>query len=826
MKRCALGIFLVAIMFFLSGCDNTAPIITGEDSIEISVDSTITDWTQYVSALDDRSGEITITTDMIDITDVDLAAVGTYEVHYTVTDDNGNEGQYTLTVVVVDDVNPSITLNGDDVVYVEYGESYAELGATCLDNYDATCTVTIAGDTVESMILGSYEITYNAMDSENNAATEVTRTVVVQDTTAPVITLNGDDVVYVEYGELYEELSATCLDNYDATCTVSIAGDTVESSILGSYEITYNAMDSENNAAIEVTRTVVVQDTTAPVITLNGDDVVYVEYGETYDELGATCLDNYDATCTVSIAGDTVESTILGSYEITYNAMDSEDNTAIEVTRTVVVQDTTAPVITLNGDDVIYSILGELFTDPGAEVFDAYDQDVTLTVYGSVDIDTVGEYFITYYSIDSEGNEASVQRQVIIYEDISDEIYESTDLSIEPFVSTGNSVSFNIRNDGELYSEATIHIRVIGEDDTVYFTTVYSNYIGGNPMYTANNLPSESTYTIEITMSYETIIDVYNWTLDTVDLETTSEFNVYDFDSYVCSAGGFAASCHVNWEGEITFDANESFTFRLYDENGYVDEFTPYVIENVEIFVDIMNLDFLSSYTVELVYHNVDGDTTESTVIAKMYFTTIMPNYIDALIENRNGLIISNILDTSVNFNMFVYSNYGFVVDENNFLDYTLYDGDTVVETGRLDTFGWSPFVLEGLTPETEYLLVLRQHFVQGEEPFVDVRREYRFTTLPTSSVTINLNHTITQTGIDVNLTFINELNLDITEVDVDVAFNPLFPETIVYETTLVDDYSFTVMGFTNNIMYVRVIVTFTENDVSVTHTQIFEIFL
>ena len=38
-------------------------------------------------------------------------------------------------------------------------------------------------------------MTYNVTDSSGNAATEVTRTVSVTDTTAPVITLVGDAVV-------------------------------------------------------------------------------------------------------------------------------------------------------------------------------------------------------------------------------------------------------------------------------------------------------------------------------------------------------------------------------------------------------------------------------------------------------------------------------------------------------------------------------------------------------------------------------------------------------------------------------------------------------
>ena len=55
------------------------------------------------------------------------------------------------------------------------------------------------------------------------------------------------------------------------------------------------------NAATEVTRTVSVTDTTAPVITLVGDAQITVEVGSTYTDLGATASDNYDGDISADI---------------------------------------------------------------------------------------------------------------------------------------------------------------------------------------------------------------------------------------------------------------------------------------------------------------------------------------------------------------------------------------------------------------------------------------------------------------------------------------------------------------------------------------------
>ena len=56
----------------------------------------------------------------------------------------------------------------------------------------------------------------------------------------------------------------------------------------GSYAVTYNVSDAAGNAAPQQVRTVVVADTLAPVITLNGADPQLVEAGNPYVEAGAT----------------------------------------------------------------------------------------------------------------------------------------------------------------------------------------------------------------------------------------------------------------------------------------------------------------------------------------------------------------------------------------------------------------------------------------------------------------------------------------------------------------------------------------------------------
>ena len=65
---------------------------------------------------------------------------------------------------------------------------------------------------VEYPTPGEYTVTYTVSDGAGNAVTPKTRTVTVQDTTAPVITLNGGNVTQ-QVGEPYTDQGATASDD-------------------------------------------------------------------------------------------------------------------------------------------------------------------------------------------------------------------------------------------------------------------------------------------------------------------------------------------------------------------------------------------------------------------------------------------------------------------------------------------------------------------------------------------------------------------------------------------------------------------------------------
>ena len=92
------------------------------------------------------------------------------------------------------------------------------------------------------------------------------------DNTSPMITLTGDNPQVIAVGEAYAELGATASDNRDGDLTASIVIDAsaIDSSVPGTYQVTYDVTDAAGNAATTVTRTVTYEDRMPPVISLVG----------------------------------------------------------------------------------------------------------------------------------------------------------------------------------------------------------------------------------------------------------------------------------------------------------------------------------------------------------------------------------------------------------------------------------------------------------------------------------------------------------------------------------------------------------------------------
>jgi uncharacterized repeat protein (TIGR01451 family) len=202
--------------------DAAPPVITlnGSSSVTVECHTSFTD--PGATAHDSCAGDFAATASG----NVNINAPGNYTITYNATDPSGNAAApVTRTVHVVDTTPPTITLNGSNPMTVECHTSFTDPGATAHDGCSGDFAATASG-TVNVNVPGSYTLTYNASDPSGNAATAVTRTVNVVDTTAPTITLKNVTISLWPPNHKYQtvniaDLVASASDGCDGSVSIN-----------------------------------------------------------------------------------------------------------------------------------------------------------------------------------------------------------------------------------------------------------------------------------------------------------------------------------------------------------------------------------------------------------------------------------------------------------------------------------------------------------------------------------------------------------------------------------------------------------------------------
>ena len=355
--------------------------------------------------------------------------------------------------------NPSFTLINNGVEYPMDGNLVKANYDEKNDRYSYVLIYEIPEDT--AFVDG--EITFkisDLVDLFGNKMTDETKPSngnrVFFDKTPATIKLNGtEEPITIEAGSEYVDAGATVTDNIDGFISSNYQftyanyyadpnSDKVTESKLteidtrktGLYKIAYIYTDKAGNTK-QATRYLYIKDTTMPTVTLNGEENITIEAGTPYKDEGAKVTDNSDPTIenfkytniNYYVNGELKKSHLTevdvkqpGEYKIGYEYTDKSGNTKITV-RTVIVKDTTAPVITANGKSQTLKV-GDTYTELGATLtdnayIDADDYEITIHFYdengklvypspSKVDTSKVGEYRIAYTAKDSSGNASNV----------------------------------------------------------------------------------------------------------------------------------------------------------------------------------------------------------------------------------------------------------------------------------------------------------------------------------------------------------------------------------------------------------------------------------
>jgi alpha-tubulin suppressor-like RCC1 family protein len=102
------------------------------------------------------------------------------------------------------------------------------------------------------------------ISTEDEIVTEETTPIVVIDTTPPELTLIGESLITLAFGEQFSEPGAIAIDDIDGEVDVVISGS-VNPEVPGEYRITYTARDASGNESV-IRRNVIVEDLVEQII--------------------------------------------------------------------------------------------------------------------------------------------------------------------------------------------------------------------------------------------------------------------------------------------------------------------------------------------------------------------------------------------------------------------------------------------------------------------------------------------------------------------------------------------------------------------------------
>ncbi|KOY52684.1 Ig-like domain-containing protein [Polaribacter dokdonensis] len=505
--------------------DNTPPTVITQN-LEISLDSngsaTITSSEVNNGSSDDVSTNLTFSLNKETFTCADL---GSNTVTLTVTDEANNSATETATIIVVDEIVPTITLNGDETISVVNGTNFTDPGATGADNCSST-TIEITG-TVDTNTSGSYTLIYKALDASNNESTTVSRTVIVnglptaiddtinvnQDSSSNSLNILVNDSFGADGAANFTIGSSTSTENGTVVLndngTVDVTDDFIEFTPRPNYNgtdsFTYTLEDSNGDTATATVNIIV-----RPIIPVPTDDVATVDKNSTDNSIAVLANDDFGGN----------EANVEHPFTFLNGSLTSASNNGALLT------------ISNNGtennllDDVI------LYT-PAA--------------------DFIGEDTFTYILTDSDGDATSALVTVTVVEGnngntnptaINDAItVYSGSLSNEINVLANDSEGLDGLIDGGLtmtngtLSSATSNGGIIFVDnkstnetsDDIINYVPQTDFVGEDTFqYTITDINGDaSTATVTITVEVE-IFDVPTTEDDTVILEQDSANNIID----------------------------------------------------------------------------------------------------------------------------------------------------------------------------------------------------------------------------------------------------------------------------------------------------------
>ncbi len=307
---------------------------------------------------------------------INLSASNTFSHTFT----NLSEGSHTVTIkatnsvnliseksvtFIVDTISPVITLNFPNPQSISQGDTYNELGAVCIDNtVDISSRIVIDSSSVNTGIIGSYNVTYDCADSANNDAIQVIRSVNVVLPLPLPITYSVSDTITV--------------GKYPSGITVNESTNTIYSSSQDGLKV-INGTDNTITKTIPIISTgVVVNEITNTIYTANSvHDTVSVINGYTNEILDTITVGDFPYGITVNESTKTIYVTNFNDDTVSVIDIDNDSPTKNTVTNTITVGEWPRG-IALN--EITNTIYVTNLRDTTVSVINGNDNTVTATI--------------------------------------------------------------------------------------------------------------------------------------------------------------------------------------------------------------------------------------------------------------------------------------------------------------------------------------------------------------------------------------------------------------------------------------------------------------
>jgi hypothetical protein len=314
MRRIGKTIIAFFIVLFLSSCNEQITFtLYGGSRITHEVNTPFEDPGINIS------GDFTYT-----VTELDTSELGEHALIYTVFDKQNKVYQEIIRrVEIVDTTSPGFYLKNNYQFDLSETFNPEELFASVWDNYCSEEDITISSDFENVFDItrsGDYPIEISLNDCQGNfETTNYTIHYNIDDFFA----LNGLDTINVNVNEDFDDPGVMIPNDY------SYIRDEIDYSKLGTFDISYDIYNQENEYVLSLHRQIIIEDNEPPTYSLNEDFVYYAGFEfnafDIFSSLSDNHTDNEDLIITNNI-NDVIDYTIEGLYSVNFSIEDTNGN--------------------------------------------------------------------------------------------------------------------------------------------------------------------------------------------------------------------------------------------------------------------------------------------------------------------------------------------------------------------------------------------------------------------------------------------------------------------------------------------------------------------